>query len=755
MSQRSDAIGFFWEDHVVVREKKEAAPKRTAPNPIWTAPDWLPGYPVAAAFRPNLMTMTEFFSLPAGTELLYDVECYPNFWCVTFEVFAGPMMGKQIYFELSPWSKLDIDFLRLVYTMHTHTGFNNKNYDMVQVELAIAGLDNARLKAASDMLIAKDDLGRNMYRPYEVLKYYNIKKRLVSDNIDLIEVAPLKASLKAYAGRLHTPYMQDLPFDPSTFLTAEQAVILRYYNFKDLIHTRYLRYGIAPELMLRYEMSNTYKEDLRSRSDAQIAETVMRKELSRILGHQIKQPEPEYGVVHYWKDPGFLKFQTPELQALHETCKRIGFQIGGNGKMIIPKELEKLKIHVGTGVYSFGNGGLHSTEKKSSHIGGGRGGWRILDRDVTSYYPYLILNQGLYPKHIGPQFLVVYRGIVLQRVAAKDKAKECKEAGDKAGQARWEGIAQSLKIVINGAYGKLGSAYSCLYAPELLIQTTITGQLSIMMLIEAMVVCGIAVISANTDGVTMKVHETQYELYMEVVKWWEKVTQFATEETEYLAMYSRDVNNYVAVKREVKDGVEKKPTLKTKGQYANPWSDTSKIEPWLHINPTSQICMVAIEKLLIDHIPIHETIRGCKDMSQFISIRQVGDGGCCVVTRGDYKNRTPSEQLAVVEAKGWHMLAPGIWQFPGDSDRETYTMAEAYRQSIEPKTVDFVGKVARWYYAKGREDFEIVKVGSGNRVSESEGAMPCMDLPKEIPADLDYDWYIARTEKMLEKAGYA
>src|SRR3546814_14028970 len=52
-------------------------------------------------------------------------------------------------------------------------------------------------------------------------------------------------------------------------------------------------------------------------------------------------------------------------------------------------------------------------------------------------------------------------------------------------------VADSLKIVINGSFGKFGSKYSILYAPNFLTQTTLTGQLSILLLIEMLEMAGI------------------------------------------------------------------------------------------------------------------------------------------------------------------------------------------------------------------------------------------------------------------------
>ena len=69
--------------------------------------------------------------------------------------------------------------------------------------------------------------------------------------------------------------------------------------------------------------------------------------------------------------------------------------------------------------------------------------------------------------------------------------------------------------------------------------------------------------------------------------------------------------------------------------------------------------------------------------------------------------------------------------------------------------MDYLGKAIRWYYATGREDFELVASKSGNRVGSTDGAMPCLDLPTNIPQDLDYDWYITKANKVLEEIGYA
>ena len=62
--------------------------------------------------------------------------------------------------------------------------------------------------------------------------------------------------------------------------------------------------------------------------------------------------------------------------------------------------------------------------------------------------------------------------------------------------------------------------------------------------------------------------------------------------------------------------------------------------------------------------------------------------------------------------------------------------------------------MVRWYYAQ-EESGEIVYAKSGNKVARSEGARPLMDLPDELPSDLDRDWYVREAESMLAGMGYS
>jgi hypothetical protein len=206
-----------------------------------------------------------------------------------------------------------------------------------------------------------------------------------------------------------------------------------------------------------------------------------------------------------------------------------------------------------------------------------------------------VLQQRLAPKALGTPFLQVYQSIVERRMAAK-------KAGDKV-------TADTLKIAVNGSFGKLGSKYSALYAPDLLIQTTITGQLALLMLIERMVALGVRVLSANTDGIVIH-HKSSLEAAVKQVAWdWMLDTTYTLERTDYEVIASRDVNNYLAVKL---DG-----TIKGKGCFA---------PTGLQKNPDQPIVYAAVAQHIAMGYPIEQAIRDCKDIAQFCTVRRVTGG---------------------------------------------------------------------------------------------------------------------------------
>lgn len=113
-------------------------------------------------------------------------------------------------------------------------------------------------------------------------------------------------------------------------------------------------------------------------------------------------------------------------------------------------------------------------------------------------------------------------------------------------------------------------------------------------------------------------------------------------------------------------------------------------------NPTNTICVEAVIALLRDGTPIRETIHECKDVTKFVTVRTVSGGA---------------------------------------------------KQDDE-----YLGKAIRWYYGTGGSQINYSKRKA--KVAKSDGSKPLMELPDELPADINYAWYVAEAQAMLCDIGY-
>ena len=416
---KKQPLGLLWNDPIPMPQEKRTPPVRT-----WESPNYLPGLDEARRFNVRMFTLGE---LAAATEpMICDIEIYSNYFLAAF---MGTSSGKSFYFEMIQGEKA-LDIAGLSWMLHKFqiVTFNGNGFDLPILALALDGSDCAEMKHACNMLI---QLG---LKPWQVLKTFKCPE-LDIDHIDLIEVCPLQGSLKIYGGRLHVPRMQDLPFHPETVLTKDQIDIIRFYCINDLTTTAFVNANLKEQLEVRKGMSIKYGVDLRSKSDAQIAEAVIIEEL-RKNGVNADKPDFTPGEVHCYNYPAFLTFKTPEMLEVIEAVKRARFVVSDTGSIITPDELyepltvrskhpEPRKVKIGGSLYKLGIGGLHSCETSVCHKADSN--FRIVDRDVASYYPAIILNQGLFPAHLGRTFLTIYGDLVRQRLEAKARTAEIKK----------------------------------------------------------------------------------------------------------------------------------------------------------------------------------------------------------------------------------------------------------------------------------------------------------------------------------------
>lgn len=642
--QRRDLDGLFWQ--------AQPKTKTIKPIPVWEAEDYVPFLDEAKAWQPVEYTDREL--VDCSERLLYDIEVYANYCLIAFE---GIQSGKQCFFELSDFSPAP-NYKKLQYIIDNKQliSFNGINFDATIMSLFMAGKTVKDLQRATDMLIMQDQ------RAYEVLKHFKIKPQKI-DQIDIMELCIGQNSLKLYGARLHCKSIIDLPFKPGSVLTQDKALVVKYYCANDLSVTKLVYEDRLPAIVLREAMSDEYKVDLRSKSDAQVAEAIIASEFKKITGRDPEKSEFQSFTFRY-QVPDYVNFKTQQLQDVLEVIRTSDISTG-NGKIECPP-IESLKVTIGSTLYIMGLGGIHAAEENKTYYANEENGMVLIDIDAASFYPKMIINQRLSPPKLGSAFLNLYENrIFYPRLEAKKRKDKVKDG--------------MFKIVLNGSFGKFGSKFSTLYAPRLLAQVTLSGQLTLLMLVERLELVGISVIQANTDGIVVHCKQEQVDELREIIKRFERHCGMIMEETHYSMLCNRDVNNYVAIKTNGE--------VKLKGTYAE--SNIGK-------NPVNTICNEAVVAYLTTGKRIEDTVAECNDIRKFLTLRNVKGGAC--------------------------------------------------------KDNVYLGKTVRWYHSNSTLT-SIVYANSGNNVPMSDKCRALQWLPDEMPDDVDKQWYVQESYRILKDIG--
>lgn len=519
-------------------------------------------------------------------KLFFDTECYPNYFLIIFK----NEMAKIIVFERTENNPLDI--VRLRKTIHNKLliGFNSKMYDIPMIAYAMRGIGNDNLKNMSNSLIPDKELLKKelVKSTYDIISDHSLwqLENVNYDHIDIFNVAPGKCSLKLYGARIGSTKLQDLPYDHLQPLTRDQMNDVRSYCINDVSITEDLFKILHDEFAVREELNKEFRIDSRSKSDSQIAELVIGK-FCKFDPTEIKSD-----IKFKFKSNLNFKFKNEALIQLKSDLDNIEFEAKRYSK--IKCEKVHRKIHINGVDYNFGIGGLHSNETRRSLIAMDDE-W-FIDVDVSSCYPKIILNNNLFPPQIEDGFSEIYNRFYNERLNINDSSNA---------------KSKVLKIILNGSFGKFGDGYSeYLYAPELLITTTITGQLSLLVLIERLEEHNFNIISANTDSITVRVSKSDYKIFKKILSAWKNKFNYDTKEVKYKSLHSHSVNSYIAIKE---DG-----SLKLKGLFA---------ENNLARNIDVPICKKAVINYVTKGIKIEDSIYNHKyDPLDIIKIRKTKYG---------------------------------------------------------------------------------------------------------------------------------
>jgi hypothetical protein len=544
-------------------------------------------------------------------DFIFDLETYPNVFTATFEHADAPLTwafeisdrrnDSRAIVEFATWLK--VRGCRLV-------GFNNIGFDYpILHTLLRMGNADARTLYDKAMAIIQSQEVRQMYpsaralydKAMAIIQSQDDEDRWVhqvypSDRIipqvDLFKIHHFDnkaraTGLKALEFNMRADSIEDLPFPVGTMLTPDQIDVLLRYNRSDVRHTKTFYHHTKPMIQFREELCRKYPDkDWINFNDTKIGKEFFIQELEKAgvpcydftgAGRTPRQTRRPSIALRDCILP-WISFTTPEFTRVLNWLKD---QTITETKGVF----KDLTATVNGFTFVFGLGGIHGSVENRAIESDDE--WVIVDLDVTSFYPNLAITNHFYPEHLGERFDVIYKDLFEQRKKYPKKSAE----------------SAMLKLALNGTYGDSNNPFSPFYDPKFTMSITLNGQLLLCKLAEYIMRWTSAeLIQVNTDGLTVRIRRNQLPELQAACGEWENLTSLFLEQNEYLSMFIRDVNNYLA--HDV--GLD----LKRKGAY--------EYEVEWHQDASALVVPKVAEKVLLEGLPIRATVEQWPDIMDFM-----------------------------------------------------------------------------------------------------------------------------------------
>jgi hypothetical protein len=534
--------------------------------------------------------------------IVTDIETMAEYFlCLCYD----PQTNKYRKFEVSRWKNTLDRMARLFEEKndHYHVTYNGLRFDSQVIEYILRNYEKWHELSGLEICARISQVAQDTIHDanYEVFPQYR-ESDLSFKIIDLFTLMHYNnknrmVSLKRLEFEMDLENIEEMPIHHTkTNMTKEEVEMTIDYCYNDvdatyefykitLGQTDHPLYKGNNQIELRQDIEAEFGIPCLNYSDSKIGDEMIKKYYCSEKGIDYKQL-PKKGYFRKSIDlknciAKYIVFETPQLKEFLKRMKvtKLGLQ-------------DDFKEHIDFygNVYSFMKGGLHTENKPKVFEADEE--CEIIDWDVSSYYPAIIINNGQFPAHLGKEFLRGYKQMFEKRLELKPFAKKDKKI---------KGIVGALKLAVNSVYGKSSDMQSWIYDRQLTMFTTITGELSLMMLIERYELNGIHVISANTDGVTIKIKKDLIPLMHEINAWWCDVTQYELERTDYSKIIFSTVNDYLAI---MTNG-----EIKKKGDFLTDFE--------LHKNKSARVVPIALEQYFVHGTPIEHTIRAHENLYDF------------------------------------------------------------------------------------------------------------------------------------------
>lgn len=472
-------------------------------------------------------------------------------------------------------------------------GYNNLHYDNPIINYIIEYEDKLMQYNIPTICSSIFNLSKTITASSEdnIDAWKHWKYQIWFDTFDILTMLysnKLRVGLKEIQVTMQYPNVQEFVCDWTKPLPLEDFESMIDYNINDIESTSELLNRCKKDVDLRIAIEDEYGVRVLSKDGVNIGMKILTQkylEKTGLTWQDIKDLRSPMSVIPL-KDVilPFIKYDSPILQRVLDDMKN---QIVSPGRKGYENKFVFNNLR-----YSVGVGGIHSVNSPEIIIP--RDDEMLIDIDVASLYPSMLIEYEFYPKHLGKEFLEVYKQI-------KDERIEAKHNGDKVKN-------ETLKLALNGLSGNLQNEHNFCYSPFAVMQIRINGQLLLLMLAEKLTQIGCRIVQANTDGLFVLLKKDAYSKVNSICREWEQLTKLTLEEDRFKAMYQYAINDYFAITEDNK--------VKEKGMFIT----TIKLGKGL----TPKIIPKAVISFFKDGIPVEDTIKNCTDIRDFLMSEKTG-----------------------------------------------------------------------------------------------------------------------------------
>lgn len=531
------------------------------------------------------------------TVFVYDIEVFPNLFTLAIK---NTESGTSRVYEISSRKNDLPQIVRLFASKSAiYCGFNTIHYDAPIVSFLIMHYNELialpvweickRIKTLSDEIVTSKD---GQFSSWSKYKYANLFPTM--DLLTMLWSSKLRVGLKELQVTMGYHNVEEFEGDFNAWISENQIDNVISYNLNDINSTEELLNRCKGDIDLRLAIEDEYGIKALNKDGVNLGMEIIKcryLEETGLSWNDIKDLRSPCDKVCLGEIIfPFIKFKSRDLQEMLKEIKRL---------CIAPNDREfERKFIIGGVEHTLSLGGLHSVNKPEKFEP--KEGFTLADSDATSLYPTVLIEYNLYPRHLGPEFIKVYKKIRDERVEAKRSGNKLKDS--------------TLKLSINGLSGNLQSEFSWCYDPKTVVTLRLNCQLMMIMLLEILIEEGAQICQSNTDGILYIIENKSIVRLEKRFEEWSKLTKIGLETEYFERFYQYAINDYVGVCKGY-SGSKNPKLIKKKGLFIDSVSLGKGMAP--------MIIPEAINKYFVDGIPVDETLYGCQDILKFCTYQKV------------------------------------------------------------------------------------------------------------------------------------